>query len=257
MSNATRDLLTDEEEIVDLGEHRLKDLTRSERIYQLGLGSFPPLRSLNRSNLPETAHPLVGRIVEQLEVQDLLRRTRLVTITGTGGTGKTRLALQIAAELLDEFPDGVHFVPLAALTDAGLVLPVALQALGLSEADNADQRSLLVLDNFEHLREAAPAIARLPRELAGPDAPRDEPDPAARLDGGRVSPRSSAAGGGGRALPRPRAHGAQKRGAVTGGGRDLPPPGLPAARARARSGAAEAARPGRPARTGSIRGCRC
>ena len=62
LSHATRDLLVDEEEIVDLGEHRLKDLTRSERIYQLGLGSFPPLRSLNRSNLPEAAHPLVGRI---------------------------------------------------------------------------------------------------------------------------------------------------------------------------------------------------
>ena len=91
-----------------------------------------------------------------------------MTITGTGGTGKTRLALQIAAELLDEFPDGVHFVPLAALTDAGLVLPVALQALGLSEADNADQRSLLVLDNFEHLRDAAPAIAGFLASSPGP-----------------------------------------------------------------------------------------
>jgi predicted ATPase/class 3 adenylate cyclase len=168
LSHATRDLLADEDEIVDLGEHRLKDLTRSERIYQLGLGSFPPLRSLNRSNLPEAAHPLVGRLVEQLEVEDLLRRVRLVTITGTGGTGKTRLALQIAAELLDEFPDGVHFVPLAALTDADLVLPVALQALGLSEADNPDQRSLLVLDNFEHLREAAPSIAGFLTSSPGP-----------------------------------------------------------------------------------------
>jgi predicted ATPase/class 3 adenylate cyclase len=168
LSHATRDLLVDEAEIVDLGEHRLKDLTRSERIYQLGLDSFPPLRSLNRSNLPEAAHPLVGRVIEQLEVEDLLRRGRLVTITGTGGTGKTRLALQIAAELLDEFPGGVHFVPLAALTDANLVLPVALQALGLSEADNADQRSLLVLDNFEHLLEAAPAIAGFLASSPGP-----------------------------------------------------------------------------------------
>ena len=168
LSHSTRDLLTGADDVVDLGEHRLKDLTRPERIYQLGPGSFPPLRSLNRSNLPEAAHPLVGRSVEQLEVEDLLRRGRLVTITGAGGTGKTRLALQIAAELLDEFPDGVHFVPLAALTDADLVLPVALQALGLSEADNADQRSLLVLDNFEHLREAAPAIAGFLASSPGP-----------------------------------------------------------------------------------------
>jgi predicted ATPase/class 3 adenylate cyclase len=168
LSHATRDLVAADEDVVDLGEHRLKDLTRPERLYQLGRGSFPPLRSLNRSNLPETAHPLVGRIVEQLELEELLRRVRLVTITGAGGTGKTRLALQIAAELLDEFPDGVHFVPLAGLTDAGLVLPVALQALGLSEADNANRQALLVLDNFEHVRGAAPDIARFLTGSPGP-----------------------------------------------------------------------------------------
>ena len=168
LSHSTRDLLPIADDVVDLGEHRLKDLTRPERIYQLGRGSFPPLRTLNRSNLPEAAHPLVGRIVEQLEVEELLRRGRLVTITGAGGTGKTRLALQIAAELSDDFPDGVHFVPLAALTDAELVLPVAMQALGLSEADNANRRALLVLDNFEHLREAAPAIARFIASSPGP-----------------------------------------------------------------------------------------
>jgi predicted ATPase/class 3 adenylate cyclase len=169
LSQATRDLLGDEHELVDLGAHRLKDLTRPERIFQLGPGTHPPLRSLNRSNLPEVAHPLVGRQAEQRELAELLRRGRLVTITGAGGTGKTRLALQIAAELSEEFPDGVHFVSLAGLTDSDLVLTVALQALGLSEADNTEQRrALLVLDNFEHLLGAAPTIARFLRRMAGP-----------------------------------------------------------------------------------------
>ncbi|MGZ4400889.1 MAG: ATP-binding protein [Gaiellaceae bacterium] len=168
LSHTTRDLLAGDQDVVDLGEHRLKDLTRPERVFQLGHASFPALRSLNRSNLPEAAHPLVGRAVEQLEVEELLRRVRLVTITGPGGTGKTRLALQIAAELSDEFPDGVHFVPLAALADPGLVLSVALQALGLSEDDDVDRHALLVLDNFEHLRDAAPAIARFLQRSPGP-----------------------------------------------------------------------------------------
>jgi predicted ATPase/class 3 adenylate cyclase len=169
LSQATRDLLAHEDDIVDLGEHRLKDLTRPERIYQLGRAAFPPLRSLNRSSLPEAAHPLVGRAVEQREVTALLRRERLVTITGAGGTGKTRLALQLAAELSEEFPDGAHFVSLASLTDPNAVLPAALQALGLSEVDSAaHHRALLVLDNFEHLRDAATAVARFLRRSPGP-----------------------------------------------------------------------------------------
>jgi predicted ATPase len=92
-----------------------------------------------------------------------------VTITGAGGTGKTRLALQLAGELSEEFPDGTHFVSLASLTDPDAVLPVTLQALGLAEADDAaNHRALLVLDNFEHLREAATAIAGFLRRSAGP-----------------------------------------------------------------------------------------
>src|SRR4051794_16951966 len=169
LSQATRDLLTGEEDIVDLGEHRLKDLTRPERIYQLGTGSFPPLRSLNRSTLPETAHPLVGRATEQREVASLLRRDRLVTITGPGGTGKTRLALQLAAGLSGEFPDGAHFISLAALTDPEAVMPATLQAIGLAESDSAEHhRALLVLDNFEHVRDAATAVAWFLRRSPGP-----------------------------------------------------------------------------------------
>jgi predicted ATPase len=158
LSQSTRDLLGGDD-VVDLGEHRLKDLTRPERIYQLGRGSFPPLKSLNTSNLPVAAHPLVGRAADQLDLAALVKRARLVTITGAGGIGKTRLALQLAADLSDEFPDGVFFVPLASLADPSLVLPFMLQALGISEADTEARRALLVLDNFEHLVAAAPAVA--------------------------------------------------------------------------------------------------
>ncbi|HVU77591.1 MAG TPA: tetratricopeptide repeat protein [Gaiellaceae bacterium] len=159
LSQATRDLLAGVE-LVDLGAHRLKDLTRPERIYQVGSGSFPPLRSLNASTLPEAAHPLVGRAAEQRELGALLRESRLVTITGPGGTGKTRLALQVAAELLEEFADGARFVSLASVSDPDLVLPVALRSLGLSEADSAEGvDALIVLDNFEHVLAAADALA--------------------------------------------------------------------------------------------------
>ncbi|HZT92477.1 MAG TPA: tetratricopeptide repeat protein [Gaiellaceae bacterium] len=168
VSQVTRDLVGGDD-LVDLGDHRLKDLTRPERIYQVGAGAFAPLKSLNRSTLPEAAHPLVGREVERRELAELLRRERLVTITGTGGTGKTRLALQLAGDLLDEFSDGVRFVPLASVSDPALVLPAALEALGVAGTDGGvDVDALVVLDNFEHLVSAAPALAEL---LARPTAP--------------------------------------------------------------------------------------
>ena len=161
ISQATRDLIEDDD-VVALGEHRLKDLTRGERLYQMGRGRFPPLRSLNSAALPEAAHPIVGRATEQSEVCTLLHSERLVTITGAGGTGKTRLALQVAGELLDEFVDGVRFVSLAGVADPELVLPVALDALGISEDDDTSGwRALLVLDNFEHVAAAAPEVAAL------------------------------------------------------------------------------------------------
>ena len=168
LSQATRDLI-DDDDVVDLGEHRLKDLTRPERIFQLGTSAFPPLRSLNRSTLPEAAHPIVGRRTERRELADLVRRSRLVTITGTGGIGKTRLALQLAGELTDEFRDGVFFVSLASVSDPELVLPLALEALGVGESDTvAGRHALLVLDNFEHVFEAAPVLADFLRQSHGP-----------------------------------------------------------------------------------------
>ena len=115
----------------DLGDHRLKDLSAAERLYQLGEGEFPPLRSLHRTNLPVPSTPFLGRERELAEVGALLAApaTRLLTLTGPGGTGKSRLSLQSAALASDGFPDGVWWVPLASVLDPELVLDAAARAL--------------------------------------------------------------------------------------------------------------------------------
>jgi len=152
--------------LTDLGEHRLKDLTAPERIYQLGSEEHPRLKTLHQTNLPIPATVFLGRDAEVTEISSLLARdgVRLVTLTGPGGTGKTRLALQAAAAAADSFPGGVWWVPLAALREARLVLPTAAQALGAG-GDLAehigDKRLLLLLDNFEHLVAAAADLAPL------------------------------------------------------------------------------------------------
>jgi predicted ATPase/class 3 adenylate cyclase len=154
----------------DLGAHRLKDLGRPERLWQVCVPDlqedFPPLRSLDnpalRNNLPAQVGSFVGREREQDEVRALVGSSRLVTLTGSGGSGKTRLALQVAAELLDASGDGVWLVELAALSDPDLVAPCIFQAIGLvsqpgrSPLDTlidalAWQDMLIVLDNCEHL----------------------------------------------------------------------------------------------------------
>ena len=119
--------LVDPAALSDLGEHRLKDLTAPERIYQLGAEEFPALKSLYRTNLPVPATPFLGRETELGDVYELLARedVRLLTLTGPGGTGKTRLALQSAGAVADLFPDGVYWVPLAPLHDPQLVLQSA------------------------------------------------------------------------------------------------------------------------------------
>ncbi|MGW5237713.1 adenylate/guanylate cyclase domain-containing protein [Monashia sp. NPDC004114] len=162
---------------VDLGEHRLKDLSLPERIFGLAISGlrtdFPPLKTLNAvvNNLPSQLTTFLGRGEELAQVQQLLARTRLLTLLGPGGTGKTRLALQAAAAVAHRYPDGVHLVPLAAVTEAALVLPTLTQALGLAQpgADSsnrladylATRRVLLVLDNFEQVVDAGPAVADL------------------------------------------------------------------------------------------------
>jgi predicted ATPase len=162
ISQSTRDLVA-ADGLRDLGDHRLKDLTAPERIYQLGEGDFPPLTSLNTTNLPVASNPLVGREVELSELTAMLTDSeRLVTLTGPGGSGKTRLCLQVGAELLEHFPGGVFFVPLAALTAPELVRPAISRATGVRQLEElGGRRALLLLDNFEHLLGAAPEVAVL------------------------------------------------------------------------------------------------
>jgi predicted ATPase/class 3 adenylate cyclase len=162
--SASTAALVDTDGLRDLGEHRLKDLSAPERIYQIGNGEFPPLKSLYRTNLPIPATPFLGRERELAEVVGLLENVRLLTLTGPGGTGKTRLGLQAAAESSERYPDGVFWVPLAPLRDPELVLPAAAQALGAKDglAEHVGDKSLLLLlDNFEHLVEAAAGVAGL------------------------------------------------------------------------------------------------
>ena len=163
VSAATAALLGDAS-LRDLGKHRFKDLLEPERIYQVGEREFPPLRAPRETNLPVPATPFVGRETELEEVVELLRRDdiRLLTLVGSGGTGKTRLALQAAAEVADDFSGGVWWVPLAPLRDPQLLLPTVAAALGITDGASdgiaaavtgalARSRTLLLLDNAEHL----------------------------------------------------------------------------------------------------------
>jgi predicted ATPase/class 3 adenylate cyclase len=164
----------------DLGMHRLKDLAQPEQLYQLVMSGlpadFPPLRTVGRrrTNLPAPVTAFVGRSRELGEIATLLGRKglRLLTLTGPGGSGKTRLALRVAADLLEEFPDGVALVELAPVDDPALVVPAVAQALGVREVVGqplfdaiidrvGDQRLLLLLDNFEQVLSAAPVVKRL------------------------------------------------------------------------------------------------
>jgi predicted ATPase/class 3 adenylate cyclase len=184
LSSATRELVRDQlpegTDLRDLGERRLKDLFLPERVFQLLSSdlpsSFPPLRTLDArlNNLPVQPTPLVGREKEVAEVCGQLRRAdlRLLTLTGPGGTGKTRLGLQGAAELLDEFEDGVFFVALSPIRDPALVAPTIAGALDVREISGRpveerlkdylrNKEMLLVLDNFEQVVEAAPLVGSL------------------------------------------------------------------------------------------------
>jgi predicted ATPase/class 3 adenylate cyclase len=165
--------------LLDLGRHRLKDLTEPERVSQVvapDLASdFPSLASLDvrPHNLPTHPTALLGRKRELAEVRELFEDgARLVTLTGPGGTGKTRLGLQVAADLLDHYPDGVFFVPLAPISDPNLVISAVAQILGLRETGGRslsetvtsslrERQLLLLLDNFEQILPAARLVADL------------------------------------------------------------------------------------------------
>jgi predicted ATPase/class 3 adenylate cyclase len=167
-------------ELADLGIHRLRDLSRPEHIFQIVANDlptdFPPLRTLDAhpNNLPAQPTSLIGREREVADVCALLRRqdVRLLTLTGAGGTGKTRLAIQVAAELLDDFKDGVWFVDLAPLDDPALLISVIMQTLGLKELGGQppleqlqaylrNKHLLILLDNFEQVVDAALYVAQL------------------------------------------------------------------------------------------------
>jgi len=181
ISQTTHDLLLDAlppgASIIDLGSHYLKDLERPEQIYQLHhpdlRAEFPPLRSLSafRHNLPIQLTGLIGRAEEVRVVRELLDGHRLVTLYGSGGCGKTRMALQVGAEEVDAFPDGVWLVELSNAADSVQAEQALVSALGLREEGGRDtgqvimehlrdRRTLLILDNCEHLVEASAAQAQ-------------------------------------------------------------------------------------------------
>ncbi|QKC97125.1 adenylate/guanylate cyclase domain-containing protein [Mesorhizobium sp. NZP2298] len=169
----------------ELGTHSLKDIRAPEAIWEVvvdGLQNhFPPIRSLDNrpNNLPSILTPFVGRTKDKAMVRSLLidKKVRLLTLTGAGGTGKTRLSIEVASGLLDEFPDGIFFVQLSTVSTAQLVLPEIAQVLGIYQfpgqsafetvrhALNA-RRVLLILDNFEHVQPAASIALDLLRGCA-------------------------------------------------------------------------------------------
>jgi predicted ATPase/class 3 adenylate cyclase/DNA-binding CsgD family transcriptional regulator len=184
LSQTTRELvalaLPEGVRLADLGTHHLKDLQQPSHLFQLVIAGlpadFPPLKTLDASpnNLPVQPTPLIGREQEVAAVAALLNReeVRLLTLTGPGGMGKTRLGLQVAAELSEAFTDGVFFVNLAPIRDPALVLPAIAQALEVKEmgahspldllnASLREKHLLLLLDNFEQVVQAAPQVAAL------------------------------------------------------------------------------------------------
>jgi predicted ATPase/class 3 adenylate cyclase len=149
----------------DLGEHRLKDFAEPIGIFQLGDERFPPLKTISNTNLPRPASSFVGRDAEVAQVAAQLQdRTRLLTLTGPGGSGKTRLAIEAATLLVPEFKAGVFWVDLAPLRDSALVVETIGQVLGAKDgvADHIGQREILLLvDNLEQVVESAPELAAL------------------------------------------------------------------------------------------------
>ena len=179
LSGATRELvrylLPIDSELQDLGEKRLKDLLRPEHLYQLNIAglptTFPRLKTLDAflNNLPTQLTSFIGRENEIAEVKQELESHRLVTLTGSGGTGKTRLSLQVAADLLEHFDHGVWFVELAPLTDPDLIPQTILSTIGISEQPGNtpleilkeylhEKKALIVLDNCEHVIEASAQV---------------------------------------------------------------------------------------------------
>jgi predicted ATPase/class 3 adenylate cyclase len=163
LSKETRDLV--QVDVTDLGEHRLKDFDEPAWIFQLGSQRFPPLKTISNTNLPRPASSFIGREKEVEQIASLVQNgARLVTLTGPGGSGKTRLAIEAGAELVPEFKAGVFWVGLAPLRDPALVAETIEQTLGAKDglAEHIGERELLLLlDNLEQVVEAGPELASL------------------------------------------------------------------------------------------------
>ena len=183
LSASTRELVQEQDlpegvTVRDMGEHRLKDLTRPERVFQLDVvgltNQFPPLASLNEvpNNLPIQVTDFVGRQAELAEAKRLLGSTRLLTILAPGGSGKTRLGIQAAADLTGDYPDGVFFVGLAEIGSSDDIVQTIAESLGVALTTDQDvqtqllthlvtKRQLLVFDNLEHLTGVASVVAEI------------------------------------------------------------------------------------------------
>ena len=177
-SELVRDDLPKDITLRDMGLKRLKDLIHPEHLFQVeapGLPrAFPPLKTLDSipNNLPMQPTPFIGRGTELAEMERLLDASRLLTLTGPGGTGKTRLALQVGADVIERFSGGVYFVPLASITNPDFVLTAIADTLSVTEVPGqaiidtlyrhlVDQNVLLILDNFEQVISAAPTVSKL------------------------------------------------------------------------------------------------
>ena len=171
-----QDHLPDGVTVTDMGAHRLKDLTRPEHVYQMNVdgleNSFPTLKSLDAvaNNLPEQLTDLIGRDAELAEVKRLLAETRLLSILAPGGTGKTRLAIQAAADLTSDYPDGVFFIALADISSSSDILQTVAEEVGVALSSDEDpkvqlltylapRRQLLVFDNFEHVSDGVRLVS--------------------------------------------------------------------------------------------------
>ena len=184
MSGSTWELVQDQlpagVTVTDMGRHRLKDLTRPEHVYQINVDGlddiFPPLASLDGvpNNLPIQLTDFIGRRSELAETKRLLGETRLLTILAPGGAGKTRLAIQAAADLITDYPDGVFFMGFADISSKGDILQTIAESLGLGLSSGEDlqtqlftylarKRQLLIFDNLEHLTDSGPILSAILR----------------------------------------------------------------------------------------------
>ena len=165
LSPSTRVLLDEGVSVIDLGEHRLKDIAEPVPLYQLGEGCFPPLKTISNTNLPRPTSSFLGREAELAAVLAHIEGgARLITLSGPGGTGKTRLAVEAATSLVGQYQAGVFWVGLASLRDPSLVIETIAQTLGAKDglaSHIAERELLLLLDNLEQVIEAARDLSAL------------------------------------------------------------------------------------------------